>query len=112
MKHTALRFLLLLSLAITAASAFPAGKKEPAQEQTYSPATVILWLEHGTDDDAIDALARKYDMTVIYRYRSFSSCAMRLSEPLGEEAFSRLIAQLEQEPCVLSAQRDAIMTLD
>ena len=86
--------------------------REQAGPAAYSPNTLILSLEEGVSDSDIYALATRYDMEVLYLYKNFNMCALKLSEKLSDRQFDQLFARLEQEPGVIQAMRDGIMQLD
>ncbi len=80
--------------------------------QEYSPNTLIISLEQNVSDEAVYALASRYDMEVIYLYENFDMCAVKLPQRLSDQQFARLIKRLEKEPEVVAAMRDGIMHLD
>ena len=77
----------------------------------YSPNTLLISLEDGLYEEDVYALAAKYNMEILYLYQNFNMCATKLPRDYTDAEFRTLIKQLNAEPAVISAERDAIMQL-
>ena len=128
--RTICRFSALCALALAAAllpvSGASTSGKEPEASGTdgldrplgrtsgkpeYSPNTLLISLQDGLYEEDVYALAAKYDMEILYLYQNFNMCATKLPRDYTDAEFRTLIKQLNAEPAVISAERDAIMRL-
>lgn len=89
----------------------PLGRSKDPSKPEYTSNTLIISLNEGYYEEDVYALAEKYDMEVMYLYQNFNMCATKLPRDYSDAEFKTLIRQLEKEPLVLAADRDAIMHL-
>ncbi len=89
----------------------PLGRSKDPSKPEYTSNTLLISLKEGTYEEDVYALAGKYGMEVMYLYQNFNMCATKLSRDYSDAEFATLIRQLEKEPIVLAADRDAIMHL-
>lgn len=80
--------------------------------QNFSHNTIIVYLENETNQKEISALAKKYNLQILYIYKNFSACALSSQKKLSTKELNALISALETEPKVLSVQKDYILNLD
>lgn len=90
----------------------PKSVSQNSRDDSYSHNTLILALSPDCTDSELEALLTAYNMSLLYRYTSFSMCAVTLLHSYTDDELSALIADLETNDCVLQAQRDYIMHLD
>ena len=78
----------------------------------YSANTLILLLDPSASDEDADALCEKYGLAIKYRYSILSGIAVMTEHTMTAEELDALIASLEAEEIVTSAERDYIAHID
>lgn len=94
-----------------AADTLPSSEVGEA-DQSYSPRTVIISVEPDFSDGQLQSILDKYDLEVLYDYDLFNMYALTASHDLSRAELDALVASLQEEPGVLSAEKDQIITLD
>lgn len=75
----------------------------------YSASTVIVSLADGAD---VQGIADRHNLSVLYDLKNLRMAAYKTAQPLTAQQMDLLIAELEADKQVLSAQRDYIMHAD
>lgn len=77
-------------------------------EPQYSDRTLLLSVDDHFTDSSLKAICKKYHLTVVYKYNSFSMYALQTKKALKDHEMEDLIGRLEKEKHVLGAERDRI----
>lgn len=78
--------------------------------ESISDSVVIVSLDRNFTDAEAVAFAKKHNMTVVYNYRNFNMCALKLKTPAKTMAeMEKITTDLEKDENVLMAQPDHIM---
>ena len=74
--------------------------------------TVIISMDPDMTEEAIQALLKKYNLSLVYKYSNFNMIAAQLPTAISEEEMAKLLNQLSAEDGVLGAERDSVLNLD
>ena len=78
--------------------------------ESISDSVVIVSLDRNFTDAEAVAFAKKHNMTVVYNYRNFNMCALKLKTPAKTMAeMEKITTDLEKDENVLMAQPEHIM---
>lgn len=78
----------------------------------YSDRTLLLSVDDQFTGSSLKAICKKYHLTVVYKYNSFSMYALQTKKTLNDREMEDLIGRLEKEKHILGAERDRIEYLD
>lgn len=106
---------LVLAVALTATVALggPQKKEEPTVDgdpaawEDNQVDVVLVSVEDKFTPDQLDALLKKYNMTVVYDYQNFNMYAFQLEKALSKADMDAFLAKLEREDGILMAEADS-----
>ncbi len=74
----------------------------------YSDKIVLVSVEKKYSEEELNALLKKYDLTLVYDYENFNMYAFSTSRSYSDEEMNTLIENLKGESNIVSAERDSI----
>ncbi|MBQ9267181.1 MAG: hypothetical protein IJ217_02725 [Clostridia bacterium] len=80
--------------------------------QQYSKNTLIISVDVAATKDEVMKLFEEYHLEIIYDYENFNMYAVKTERDMSIEELDNLIAELESNEYVLSAEKDSIIQLD
>jgi hypothetical protein len=88
------------------------GSSSAKAKPQYSDRTLLLSVDDQFTESSLKTICKKYHLTVVYKYNSFSMYALQTKKALKDQEMENLISRLEKEKHVLGAERDRIEYLD
>ncbi len=80
---------------------------------SYSHNTVLISVdEEVLNDEKVEAICKKYDLSILYDYENFNMYALSSEKTLSDMELAKLIDDLSLEEGVLTVERDYICTID
>lgn len=105
---------------VTAETIVPAGETvsatrgtitDPVTGEEYSDRVIIVSVDQDMTDGMMQELLKKYGLSVVYDYRSFSMYALSAGRALSAEEMAELIRRVSGEAHVLNVSRDGVVHL-
>lgn len=91
--------------------ALPGPHGERPGMDRYSPSVLLVSVDPDMKKKDMERICRKYDLSILYEYRNFSMYALKTEKNKTDEEMDVLIASLEKEKGILTAERDRMLTL-
>jgi len=95
----------------TAVSATRGTITDPVTGEEYSDRVIIVSVDQDMTDGMMQELLKKYGLSVVYDYRSFSMYALSAGRALSAEEMAELIRRVSGEAHVLNVSRDGVVHL-
>lgn len=77
----------------------------------YSRSVVLVSVDGDMKRKDMEKICRKYDLSILYEYKSFSMYALQTNGDRRDREMNELTAALEKEKGILSAERDRMLRL-